>query len=115
MYRFSYAEVQEDAAGEARTRERQGLDHAIGLLQRAAACGPRSPEAIEAVRFLQDLWGFFIQDLTDPNNDLAEQLRADLISIGLWVIKESDRVISERSQSFTDLIDVNISIRDGLR
>jgi len=67
------------------------------------------------VRFLQDLWGFFIQDLTDPNNDLAEQLRADLISIGLWVIKESDRVISERSQSFTELIDVNKSIRDGLR
>jgi flagellar protein FlaF len=115
MYRFSYAEVQEDAAGEARARERQGLDHAIALLQRAASCGPRSPEAIEAVRFLQDLWGFFIQDLTDPNNDLAAQLRADLISIGLWVIKESDRVINERSQSFADLIDVNKTIRDGLK
>lgn len=115
MYRFSYAEVQEDAAGEARARERHEFDRAIDLLQHAAACGPRSPEAVEAVRVLQQLWGFFIQDLADPNNDLAEQLRADLISIGLWVIKESDRVISERSQSFADLIDVNKTIRDGLQ
>jgi len=115
MYRFSYAEVQEDASGETRAREQRGLDHAIALLQRGAACGPRSPEAIEAVRFLQELWGFFIQDLTDPNNDLAGQLRADLVSIGLWVIKESDRVISEQTQSFADLIDVNMTIRDGLK
>jgi flagellar protein FlaF len=115
MYRFSYAEVQEDGANEARARERQGLDRALALLKVAAARGPQSPEAIEAVRFLQDLWGFFIQDLADPANDLAEQLRADLISIGLWVIKESDRVISERSNSFSDLIDVNTAIRDGLQ
>jgi len=115
MYRFSYAEVLEDSGSESRARERQALDHAIELLQRAAACGPRSPEAIEAVRYLQQLWGFFIQDLADPNNDLAEQLRADLISIGLWVIKESDHVINQRSENFADLIDVNVTIRDGLK
>ena len=115
MYRFSYAEVLEDGADETRARERRALDHAIELLQRGAACGPRSPEALEAVQFLQQLWGFFIQDLTDPNNDLAEQLRADLISIGLWVIKESDHVINERSTNFAGLIDINMTIRDGLK
>ncbi|MBU2110277.1 MAG: UvrB/UvrC motif-containing protein, partial [Actinobacteria bacterium] len=42
------------------------------------ACGPRSPEAIEAVRFLQDLWGFFIQDLTDQMKEAATELQFEL-------------------------------------
>lgn len=115
MYRFSYAEILEDAGTEGRAREREALDQAIELLQRAATCGPRSPEAVEAVRYLQTLWGFFIKDLVDPNNALAEQLRADLISIGLWVLKESDRYIQQQSENINGLIDVNMTIRDGLK
>jgi flagellar protein FlaF len=115
MYRLSYAEILEDAGDEGRARERQALDHAIDLLRLAQERGPRSPEAIEAVRFLQKLWGFFIEDLADPNNDLADKLRADLISIGIWVIKEADLVLAGTSQNFSGLIEINKSIRDGLK
>ena len=34
----------------------------------------------------------FIDDLNDPNNELPAQLRAGIISIGVWMMKEIDRV-----------------------
>jgi flagellar biosynthesis activator protein FlaF len=114
MYRFSYAEIIGDSASQAREHERVALDHALDLLTKAEQSGPGSPEAAQAVLYLQKLWGFFIKDLSDPNNELAETLRGNLISIGLWIIREADQIIQERSQNFAGLIEINRTIRDGL-
>ncbi|MEW5422248.1 flagellar biosynthesis regulator FlaF [Amorphus sp. 3PC139-8] len=115
MYKFSYAEVLDDASDERRGREVMALEHGIELLQKAKAGDPSAPTTIEAIRFIQQLWGFLIRDLSDDTNGLAEQLRADLISIGLWVIREADRVLSGASTNIAGLIEVNRSIRDGLK
>ena len=50
-----------------------------------------------------------------PGNDLPVKLRADLISIGFWVMKEADRVRDDQSRSLKGLIDVSSIIRDGLK
>lgn len=115
MYKFSYAEIMEDSSTEARGRERDAFDRAIELLVAAEAAGPTSMESQAAVIYLQRLWGILIRDLAEPTNELASNLRADLISIGLWVIKEADQIIQERSNNFAGLIAVNRSIRDGLQ
>lgn len=115
MYRLSYAEIADDDSQERRTREVMAIDHGIDLLVRAAAGNPGSPQATEAVRYIQQLWGFLISDLADPGNSLSDSLRTDLISIGLWVIKEADRLLTGATESFTALIDINRSIRDGLQ
>ncbi len=115
MYRMSYAEIADDDSQERRSREVMAFDHGIELLTRAAAGDPRSAEATEAVRYVQQLWGFLISDLSDPGNSLSGPLRTDLISIGLWVIREADRLLSGASQSFKGLIDINRTVRDGLR
>ena len=114
MYKMSYAEVMETDVREARAREKAAFDHAIELLKRAEATGTRSAEATEAIEYVQKLWTFFIENLTDPNNELAAALKKDLISIGVWAIAESDRILTDRSKSFAPLIDVNKTIRDGL-
>ena len=115
MYKMSYAEVIETDAREARARERIAFDHAIGLMKRAEAKdGDRSTETAEAVLYVQKLWTFFIENLTRSDNELAASLKKDLISIGLWTIAESDRVLAGNAKSFSPLIDVNAAIRDGL-
>lgn len=114
MYKFSYAEILDDSGNEARGRERAALDRAIELLSVAEVNGARSQEASTALLQVQRLWNFLIADLANPQNGLAEQLRADLISIGIWVMKEADRILNDQQQSFTALIDVNKTIRDGL-
>lgn len=114
MYRISYAEIINDSSAEMREQERLALDHAIELLTRAEEKGPNSDEAVQAVLYLQKLWGFLIKDLSDPGNELAEALRGNLISIGLWVIKEADQIMQQKSRNFSGIIDVTRSIRDGL-
>lgn len=113
MYKMSYAEIMESGARASRDREKAALDQAIALMT-AAQEAASSTEVNEAVEYVQRLWTFFIENLTDPNNELAAPLKKDLISIGLWAIAESDRVLADPSKGFATLIDVNKAIRDGL-
>jgi len=115
LYTLSYAEVLEGDSREARMRERIVFDRAIELMKKAEKSPPRAPERLQAVQFVQRLWGYFVQDLTDPDNELADNLKSDLVSIGLWSIAEADRILTEKKQSFAALIEVNTSIRDGLK
>ena len=115
MYRFSYAEILDESATLNRERERLALDQAVNLLTLAAKAEPGSCEVLAAVAYLQKLWGFFITDLADANNELPRDLRATLASLGLWVIQECDRLISGTGGDIPMLIDVNIAIRDGLK
>ena len=43
-----------------------------------------------------------------------EDLRAQLISIGIWMMKEIERLRTGATASFADLIEINAIIRDGL-
>ena len=71
-------------------------------------------EAVDALHYLRRLWSLLVEDLAKPENDLPEQLRADLISIGLWVIREAEQIRLEKSTNFRGLIEVSQNIRDGL-
>lgn len=115
MYKLSYAEIMEADPREARAREQVAIDHGIELMRRAEAEGGGTPQAIEALRYVQKLWIFFIENLADPTNELGAPLKDDLISIGLWTIAEADRLIADPEKSFAALIDVNKTIRDGLK
>ena len=63
---------------------------------------------------LRRLWAVFIEDLGNPENALPEPMRAGLISIGIWVNKEIDRVRSGATGDLTPLIEINEIIRNGL-
>jgi flagellar protein FlaF len=115
MYQFSYAEILEDDPQSSRERERQALEHAVELLQRARAHGPKSLEAIDALYYVRKLWGLLIEDLANPENDLPDVVKADLISVGIWITKETDLIRLGQSTNFDGLIDICGIIRDGLR
>ncbi|WP_262299142.1 flagellar biosynthesis regulator FlaF [Microvirga sesbaniae] len=115
MYRFSYAEVVEDAPRECRQREYEVFDHAIGLLKAAEGRPSRSPEMNDAMEFLQRLWTAFVQDLAHPDNELPDKLKAQLISIGFWVMRETSRVALGEHNDLNALIDINTMIQEGLR
>ncbi len=91
------------------------IQHSIDMLKAAEERGPGSREAIEALTFTRKLWAFFIEDLARPENGLPRQLRADLISIGLWIMRESEEIRLGNSSNFKELIEVSQLISDGLR
>lgn len=115
MYQLSYAEHLADNPKDCRDRERLALEHAIALLRKAESAEAQSLEALEALNFASKLWHTFIQDLVDPENDLSDVLRADLVSIGIWIIKETALIRSGQSQNFKGVIEICTMIRDGLK
>jgi flagellar biosynthesis activator protein FlaF len=115
MYQLSYAEHFIDNPKDSRDRERLALGHALALLERAEQAGAKSREEVEALEFVSRLWNIFIQDLVDPENDLPDVLRADLISVGLWIIKEAALIRSGESRNIAGLIEICTIVRDGLK
>jgi flagellar biosynthesis activator protein FlaF len=115
MYQFSYSEVQTDSVADARDRERQLLTRSIDLLIAARDAGPQSREVTESILFLNRVWTSLIEDLGHPENELPNELRANLISIGLWLLREGEEVRQGRSTNFDGLIEISQIIRDGMR
>jgi len=115
MYRSFYSEVMEDDPQLARANERAVILHSIRLLERAEKAGPRSKEAVEALFFLRRLWEFLVTDLANPDNQLPEKLRADLISIGIGLLREAEAISKGGSSDFASLKAISQAIADGLR
>ena len=115
MYEFAYNEVIEDSRQTMRARERQAMDRVIAMLRTAQEQGPASRERVDALFYLRRLWMIFLSDLKDPNNELPEQLRAGIISIGIWMLKEIERVRGRLTDDMTPMIEINELIRDGLK
>ncbi|MDB5525953.1 MAG: flaF [Rhizobium sp.] len=115
MYQFSYAEIMADDVADSRERERQVLDRAVNLLRIATGSGRDSREAVEALYYTRRVWVAFIDDLRNEDNQLPLPLRADLISIGIWILKEVDRIRLRKSHNFKGIADIITIIRDGLK
>ena len=115
MYQFSYADIQTNSVADAKDRERQLLTRSIDLLVAARAVGTDSMESVEALHFLNRVWASLMEDLGSPENALPKELRANLISIGLWLLREAEDIRQGRSDNFDGLIEVSQIIRDGIQ
>lgn len=62
----------------------------------------------------RQLWRMLAADCLDSGNKLPEQLRANIVSLSLWVTKYSKQVMRENAP-IEPLISVNRSIMEGLR
>lgn len=115
MYKFSYTEVLEQAPETDRQNEKKAIDHSIDLLRRAEAAGAGSKEAIEASYFVSRLWTILLEDLGKPENDLPQEFKAQVISIGIWMLKELEAIRSGQRESFSGIIVVSEAFSEGLK
>ena len=114
MSRVSYSEIIEDGPTFARDNEKDAIEHSISLLEAAKSKGVNSREAIEAIWFSRRLWALLMQDLADPANELSEELRANIISIGIWVTRELEQIRLKKSDNFQGVIDISRMLSGGL-
>ena len=107
MYQLEYADIEQDALVDARARERQLLQRSIDLMKTARDKSENSMEVVEATHFSRRLWGAFLEDLAQDENQLPKELRANLISIGIWVLKETERIRLGESTDFDGIIEIS--------
>lgn len=115
MIRVNYAEIEADSLADSRQREQQLLDQSIAMMEHAIAEGPTSVAAIEAMHFTNRIWTYLLNDLADADNALPDDLRASLISIGIWILRETDAVRQAESEAIKEIMDITTIIRDGLK
>ena len=109
-----YEDVMDDGGISGRERETILLNRCISLLEKAEASGPASDEAHEAAEFIEKFWSILIDDLSHSGNILPVELKASLISIGCFIIKEVRRFRAGEAIDSGALKDLLGTIRDGL-
>lgn len=114
MHMLRYAEMLQDSQKEARDRERDALDHSISLMERADSGESDPADVANAIVFTGKLWSILVEDLAAPGNGLPRELRAQLVSIGIWILRELESIRNEPERRFGDVIQTSRAIRDGL-
>ena len=109
----AYAHAQ-NVTEDPRHTEYRLLAQVTGALIKARDGEGRLQEKIQALLWNQRVWEVFMTDLTDAGNTLPQALETQLVSLAIWVVKETNAVLDE-SGEMDALIAVNRNIMDGLR
>ncbi|WP_183433155.1 flagellar biosynthesis regulator FlaF [Mesorhizobium sp. RMAD-H1] len=114
MYQLRYEDVMNEDAASAKERERLLFDRSIEMLKAAREHGASSRAGIDAGYFALRLWTTLITDLGSEENVLPKELKAAIISIGLFILKELERIRQGESDDYDSIIDITRTIRDSL-
>lgn len=97
-----------------RDTEYRLLAQVTGALM-AARDNPKDIKAkVDAVLWNSKIWSAFRVDLYSDDNRLPQELRASLISLSLWVDRETHAVMDGNSD-MDALIEINRNIMAGLK
>lgn len=92
------------------------LSRAAGLLDKAKGSVDDFPAYSAALSFNQLFWTVLQADLTLDGNGLPGDLKSDLLSLSLFVDKQTVKALSDpRPEHLDVLIEINRNIALGLR
>ncbi|MEE4452369.1 flagellar biosynthesis regulator FlaF [Novosphingobium resinovorum] len=108
----AYARAQRVAATP-RSTEYRLMSEITGEMIAARDAGLAGARLAPALHRNRQVWAAFRNLCADPANALPEELRAGIISLGLWVERHTSLVITGRD-SIDELISVNRTVMGGL-
>lgn len=73
-----------------------------------------APKRVDAVLWNKSIWSAFRVDLVGADNKLPKDLKARLISLSIWVDRETFDILDNKSD-LQAIIDVNKLIMEGLK
>jgi flagellar biosynthesis activator protein FlaF len=115
MYMKHYEQIAEETSERIRSNELRAIEHSVLLMEQAEKSGMEPRPVIEAVFFVNRLWGVLLEDLASRDNVLPEDLRAKLISIGIWILRTAEDIRHNKIADFKAIISVSQTIALGLR
>jgi flagellar protein FlaF len=89
----------------------------FGQVTRALIDASMAPDdlvkRIDALDWNRRLWSTLAADCAQPANELPQEVRAQIISLSLWVGRHTRAVVA-REEDFAPLIDLNRTMMQGL-
>jgi flagellar biosynthesis activator protein FlaF len=114
-YRLQYAEIQSGSQTDSRGLERGLLLRSVAMMRDAMDDPGNYAKVIEARHFVGRIWTALLQDLSSTENQLSNETRAGLISVGIWALRELESLRDAESAAFDDLIEITSMIAEGLQ
>jgi|SRR5690606_7785925 len=108
----AYRKVQQVAETPRQTEYRL-FAQVTGALIKAKEAGATGGELMEALDWNRRLWSTLSTDCSSPDNALPKEVRAQIISLALWVNRYTSDVMRQKGD-IDALIDVNKAIMEGL-
>ena len=96
-----------------RSTEHRLLSEITGEMMTAQAGGASGAALMPALHRNREMWTAFATDCGAQGNGLPPELRAQIISLGLWVDRFTSDVIAGR-ETPVELIALNRTIMEGL-
>ena len=109
----AYAKTQA-STGSDRETEYRLLGAVTGALVRARDTETTLQEKVKAVLWNDKIWNAFMCDLGSAENNLPKALKGALMSLAIWVAKETQRIL-DNEVDLNGLININRQIMEGLR
>lgn len=95
-----------------RAAEAHAFNRAADLLEEASK---GSPELVEqALKFNQLLWSLILADITEADNKLPVELKANIVSLGIFVEGQSDKFARGEKVDLSALANINRNLAEGL-
>jgi flagellar biosynthesis activator protein FlaF len=85
-----------------------------GALMDAKTSGVKGTPLVDAIDRNRRLWSMLAGDCMSAGNQLPKELRAQIVSLAIWVSKYSSDV-TQQGAPLDPLIDVNRNIMQGLQ
>lgn len=101
------------AAESPRQTEYRIFAKVTGALLDAQRDNAKGTQLVEALDWNRRLWSTLSTDCSMPGNQMPAQLRAQIISLALWVSRYTSEV-ARGTADIDALIDINKAIMDGL-
>lgn len=115
MSKASYNAIIEESSNSGRAQEAAAIAHSIELMNGAEADDSHPKDTVIALHFTRRLWELLLRDLASPDNGLPRSLRADLISVGLGILRDLEKIRQRQKESFETTISLSKIIYEGLK
>jgi flagellar protein FlaF len=102
------------AAESPRNTEYRLFGQVTGALMDAHTNGAKGKPLVEAISWNRRMWSSLAVDCLDSGNQLSQELRAQIISLSMWVNRYSSDVM-HKGAPIQPLINVNRNVMQGLR
>ncbi|UYY59654.1 flagellar biosynthesis regulator FlaF [Sphingomonas sp. S2-65] len=96
-----------------RAAEHRLLSQITGEMMDAETAGLTGAHLAAPLHRNREMWSVFVTDCGTPGNGLPAELRASIISLGLWVQRFTSDVIAGR-EPIGELISLNRTMMEGL-
>lgn len=114
MIQFAYSDILEDDQTGAKERELELFREGISLMMESDSDPAHIGKRAEAIYHNSRLWTHLLDDLASSENALADELKANLISIGIFVIKHFGKMREDRTLDFSIAVELSETINRGL-